>query len=340
MRRRYTVPAPLAAALLLLGLAGTPLAAQEPDTTPALPDPEEAGALPPADSATQGMAPRSGASAQDTVPARPERPPYVPPRYALSMTLGTAGLGTLQRQPVLARRINAAGATLDSTYLSRAIEGGRAVQLSVSALVSLTPSWALRLGAMADRATLRPEFRGGEEDDLFIGAARRLANAQETHVTMLGVEGAIRLRIPASRRAQPYLELGASAVRWDADDALNAAGDLTDGVMRVGGLAGVGILVPFGDRFAARAQAMSHAYRTVLEPASAGTPAGRGRTLSLELVDSPATAFADGAHELTTTIRLELGLSVRLGAALPVPPARSTPPASTSPPGSRGGPGP
>lgn len=290
---------------LLMGAGAGPLGAQDPDTVPARPEQQE------------GEDPSS-------------EPRYVAPRFAVSMTVGTVGSATLQSQPVTARRLALAGAVLDSTTLTRSLESGRGYQVGLSGVLSLDPTWAVRLSGALGRTTIRSRYDG--EPELFVIAAAELAEPR-ADVTLLAVETALRMRIPSSRRAQPFLEVGTSVVRWSASPAPIGDPAIGDGVRRVGGLAAVGVEIPYSARLSGLIQATTHFSRTPVDPVAAGTAGPASTSLSLTFEAPQASAFADRAHELTTTLRLEAGISLGLGGTVAGRPAPDAPAAPPSPPG-------
>lgn len=308
-----------------LGLAGllsvallAPLAAQEPDTLPALPDRE---ARP--------------AQTGDTVPQQPApvEPAYAPPRFLLTLTVGTLGFESIQSQPVLARRHGAAGEVLDTTVLSRSMDAGGGYQVTASGLVSLDATWAVRLAGGVGRTTLRPRYDG--ESALLADSAAALAS-QEADATLLVLETALRMRLPSSRRARPYLELGTTAIRWGIASAPAGAPDLSElaeGIGRVGGMAALGVDIPYSDRLSARIQATSRFFRTPIDPAPAGTAGPAGEGLSLTFAAPETTPYADRSRELLSGLRLEAGISVALGGTVEAPTDPAAPAASPSPPG-------
>ena len=94
-------PAPLLSALgLLAGLAG-PGAGQDPDTVPV----------------------EAATPATPAAPA-PVRPSYAPPRFALSVVVGTLAFGELQGQDVTAELLDAGGAVASTDTLGRVLEAG------------------------------------------------------------------------------------------------------------------------------------------------------------------------------------------------------------------------
>lgn len=296
MRRAALLLVTATAALAVALAAPTvrPLAAQEPDTVSAAPGD------------TVNAAPA------DTVPLTPPRPEYVPPRYALSVVAGRTGGGTVQEQPIVAVRFDAGGAVADSAILQRVLVADGGFQAGVSAVVSLAPGWAVRLGAGAGRLTLRPRYDGG--DSTFTAAASAIADTEASDVSLFFVEGALRMRLFTRRRPQPYLELGASSVRWTADDPPAGAPDLADGVTRFAALAAVGVLIPFNDHLSGRVQVETRAFRAPVEPSPAGASIPATDSLTLTFAAPGAGPFADSAHELFSTTRLDIGLSFGFGA--------------------------
>lgn len=325
MRPRVPVRPALLTALLVVG-GSSPVDAQEPDTVP--------------DTTRQEPA------------IAPTAPAYVPPRFALSLSVSTFGFNTLQSQPVLARdplaahaegsstprdwwwpesRATALGTVMDSSTLGRSVEAEGGFQVGASGVLGLGPVWAVRLGAAVGRTTLRTRYEG--EDTPLQGAASRLAGTEASDATVLSAEAALRMRLPSARQARPYLEVGASAIHWQAGAPLPGAPGLGAGVRRFGGLAALGVDVPFSHRLAATAQATRRVFRTPLDPAPAGTAAASSSTVDLTFRSPPADLFADGARELSSALRLELGITMGLGGAVAAPPDPVGPAGSPSPPG-------
>lgn len=304
--------------MLLCGLGTGTVAAQEPDTTRAAqPREQEREQPPPTDTA-----------AAPTDPIREPPSPYVPPRFAVGLTVGTAGMGTLQVQPVLAERLDRFGTALDSVMLSRSVEADRALMVGVSALLSLSPSWAVRAGVGVGRTTLRTAYDG--EDDLYVATAERLGAMEEMEATLLAVEAALRVRLPSSRRAQPYLEVGAFGLRWKADED-RAGIQLAGGVRRLGAQAAVGAVVPLAGWLSATIQATDRVFRTPVDPAPDGTPGVAGSTLALTLQAPRAYPYADEGYTLTNVLQLDLGIRITGGAEAAPPPGPAGSPESTSP---------
>lgn len=331
MRPHLPVRPALLTALLVVG-GSSPLDAQEPDTVP---EPRERP-----DTARQEPA------------AAPTAPAYVPQRFTLSLSVSTFDFNTLQSQPVLARdplaahaegsstprdwwwpesRATALGTVMDSSTLSRTVAAEGGFQVGASGVLGLGPVWAVRLGAAVGRATLRPRYDG--ENALFEGAASRIARTEISDVTVLSAEAALRMRLPSARRARPFLEIGASAIHWQTGSPLPGAPRPGAGVRRFGGLAALGVDVPFSDRLAATAQATRRVFRTPLDTAPAGTGVASSSTVDLTFLSPPADLFADGARELSSGLRLELGITLGLGGAVTAPTDPAEPAGSPSPPG-------
>lgn len=282
--------------LLIAALAtwgGLPLTAQEPDTLPEA-SPE---ALP------------------DT--AVPPVPAYVPPRYALSLTIGRPGGGTFQTQPVLVTT-HGADAAPDSALLQRTVETSGGLQLGASAVVGLGSVWAVRLGAGVGRVTVEPRYDEG--DASFVAAATEVAAGEATQLSTLFVEAVLRMRLLSSRRAQPYLELGASSLRWMAASAPGGSPVLPRGTHRLAATAAVGALIPFSDRLSARVHVETRSFRTPVAPSPAGTLAASSATTSIVFAVPPIQPFTDAAHELVSLPRLDVGISMRIGDAPRRPP--------------------
>jgi hypothetical protein len=314
-------------ALLLIALAGalgaSSLRAQEPDTArvvdPRAQEQERERPRPPQDTTR---------AVQDTL--APARPAYVPPRFALSLTVGTIGIGTLQAQPALAERVTGAGAVTDSVLLARSVEADRGLAVGASALWSLGPRWAVRVGAELGRATLGSTYEG--EDDLYVDAANQLAAEDEVDATMLALEAAVRMRLPSSRRAQPYVEVGAFTTRWSTDEDRPGI-PLAEGVQRVGAHAAVGAVIPLWGALSATVQATDRVYRTPLDAAPGGTAGPAGSTLAVTLLAPGEAAYADEEYTLVNSLQLDLGLRFTAGSAAVPPPDPAGAPVSTSPTG-------
>lgn len=260
----------------------------------------------------------------DTVEATPA-PVLVPPRLSLVVTVGTAAIGTLQTRPFRASLVALEAAppwiARDTATLSRSLVVDGGFHAGASVVLSLTPTWAARLGGGVTRASLVEEFGGA--DDRFLEAARALVGTQDRPLQVLDVETALRFRIPSSRRVQPYLELGALATRWSTDGALPGAESLDGGVTRFGAMAAVGGTVALGERLSLALHASS---RTLAAPL--GGPVASEETeprlaLGLTALDEPGTAFSDSRREILGSTRLEVGLSLNLGQVGEADPDRS-----------------
>ncbi len=298
-------PAALLVAATLAALAAPAVrtvAAQEPDTVSATP--------------------------ADTVPPAPTRPEYVPPRYAISVVGGRPGAGTAQEQPVLAIRFDETGTVADSSLLQRTLEADGGFQVAASAIVSLTPRWAVRMGAGAGRLTLRPRYDGG--DSTFAAATSTLTETESGEVSLFFLEGALRMRLKTRVRPQPYLEVGASSVRWTADEPPAGAAELADGVTRFAALAAVGVLIPVNQRISARIHVETRAFRTPLGPRPAGSDGPAVDSMSLTFLAPDADRFSDNAQALYSTTRLDVGVSFGFG-AMPRSPATPATPADPTP---------
>ncbi|NIP78920.1 MAG: hypothetical protein GWM90_06865, partial [Gemmatimonadetes bacterium] len=235
---------------------------QEPDSRAPTPDP-------------------FAAPTQDTL-AAPAPPPPPAPRFSLAVTVGTAGLGEIQSQPVRALRTDAGGAPLDTAILKRVLSVDGGLHAGASAIVSLTPVWAVRIGAGLTRASLRPEYEG--EEELFVTTVRAVSDAESVDLRVLSLESALRFRLPTTRRLRPYLELGAVATRWRTDAALMGVPGLEDGVTRLGVTAALGGVLPLGSVASLRLRATTGAVRTPVEPAR-GALAIPSSTLALSFED-------------------------------------------------------
>lgn len=285
--------------------------------------------------AAAGLAPLAGQEADtlpapaDTTPAAVE-PSHAPPRFVLSLTVGTLGIGTVQSQPVIVTRHDPAGEVLESATLRRTLEAEGGFRVAAGGLISLDPTWAVRLAGAVGRTTIEPGY-AGEPAQLVRDAAA--LGSQDADVTLLVAEAALRMRIASSRRAQPYLEVGTAVTRWHSGSAPAGATDLADGVGRMGGLAAVGVEVPYSDRLSARLQATTRFSRTPVDPVPAGTEVPADSTLTVTFAAPEARPFADRSHELVSGIRLELGVSLGLGGTLEPPHDPAAPAGSPSPPG-------
>lgn len=293
----------------LMALGAVTLAAQEPDTLPA--DTLATGTLPPADTAT----------AADTVPEPAFT--YVPPRAAFAITINRPSAGRLQSQPVLARLLSEGGEVRDTALLERAVEVDGALELGVSSVWTLGPGWALRLGAGIGRLTIRPRYL--VEDTAFARATGALAADEASDATTIFLEGALRMRIASDRRAQPYLELGAAALRWESADQLAGDPGLHDGVTRIAPMAAVGAVIPVKGRLSAALQLSTRALRTPAPSAATGTSGSSNESIAITFADPARTRFADSTHELVSMLRLDVGVSMGIGGGLSTSSASATP---------------
>lgn len=299
MRRTAVLPVVLVIPLLLVACLGpgsaAPLAAQDPDPVDDRRARPEQGEL---------------TAAQDTAPLEPPAPAYVPPRYSVSVTIGRPGGGVMQAQPVQLTTLDEAGLPVDSALLRRSVEAGDGIQLGVSALYGLGPAWAVRVGAGIGRISVGPHYDG--EEATLEDAAPALAADEGSDISMFLVEGALRMRLLSSRRAQPYLEMGASWLRWSTDSGAAAGLDLPAGERRLGAVGGAGVLIPFTDRLSARVQVETRAFRTPVATREAGAEALSSATHVVTFAAPSTGLFADGTRELYSTTRLEVGITLRL----------------------------
>lgn len=254
----------------------------------------------------------AAAQTEDTTTAAPApRPPYVPPRIAVSVTGGRLSFSDLQNQRVRAQRLDEGGTPTDEASLERSLEAEDGLQVGASVLVGLTPVWALRVGAALGTASLAAGYSG---DDPWEGDVRALPVGPSADVSVLSAEGALRFRMRSSRPFHPYAELGLGALRLTADDpAFPGAAGLT-GETSLSVLAAVGAIVPIRGALAGRLQATGHFFGTPASPAEAGAPVATGDTLRVTFLGAAAGTFADPARELLRAFRLEVGLSVEVGA--------------------------
>lgn len=323
---RIRALAPLRIVALLAAVGSVPVGAQEPDTIPDPSDPRQWPERP--ERQERPDQPQDTASRQPSTRS-PAALSYIPPRFAFSVTASTFGFDELQSQPVVLKRQDAAGMVLDSAFMTRSVEAEGGFQIGASGLMSLGAGWAVRAGAALGWTTLRPRYRG--EETLFETAGRRIAASEEADATVVTGEAALRMRLPSSRRAQPYLEIGASAIEWRIESSPGFPGAGAN-IRRFGGLAGIGLEIPFSERLSARAQATQRVFRTPLDAVPAGTEGSVRATTAVEFAASPADLFADAARELSTGLRLELGVSLGVGRAVKAPTDRAEPAASPSPP--------
>lgn len=269
---------------------------------------------------------------QDSVGQEPAtmRAHHQPPRFSFSVAGGSLGIGTLQRQPVTARRRDPAGAVLRSATLTRTVVAEAGIHAGAAVIASLSPAWALRLGVAGGRATLRTRYAG--EDSLFLRTLEVVGDRETIELSLLSFEAALRFRIASTRRLQPYLELGAARQRWDAGPLPGGGALAAGGVSRTAVLAAVGAVIPVTGPLAARVQASTRVFRTPLEAAAPRTPDLSSSTLALSFLPTAQDGFASTAHSLVQGSRLEVGLSLGWGAVREAPRGRSGTDASTSPP--------
>lgn len=247
---------------------------------------------------------------QDTATAATPAP-HAPARFSLALSVGGLGDRTLQSQTVLAERRNAAGTVLETATLGRSMEAEGGVEVGLTGTLSLGPTWAVRVGAGLGFTTFGVAYNG--DDELFVTAAGHLAEREAVDVTVVALDAALRMRIPSTRRAQPYLELGATSMTWRGASPMAGAPELEDGVHRVAGLAAAGVIVPVRNRLAAQLRISSRTYRTPVGISPAGEPGVRSSTLVTTFAAPESRPFADPALELTTALRLDVGLSLGLG---------------------------
>lgn len=259
----------------------------------------------------------------------PPVPGHAPPRFALSVSVGRLGDRALQSQTVIAARRDAAGTVLETTTLTRGLDAEGGVEVGLAGLMSLGRVWALRLGAGIGRTSFDVDYSG--EDEIFVAAASHLAAGEETEVTVVSVEGALRMRLASSRRAQPYLELGAASMHWTSSTPLPGAASLSDGVHRLAGTAAVGMIVPVRDRLSAQIHGSVRTYRTPLDPAAVDTEGPASSTLAITFADPETAPFADPALELTTAFRLDLGIRMAFGVSRAADQAPATRPEPAPP---------
>jgi hypothetical protein len=244
----------------------------------------------------------------------------------MSITVGTLGFGTLQTQPVLAERVDGLGSVLSSTTLTRTVRGEGGFQVGGAGVLSLSRGWAARVGMAVARSTLGARFSGTE--DLFVATANRLTAPLDVDVTFIAIEAGVRYRLPSSRRARPYIELGGAALRWTPGSSA-ALPELED-AWRHAVYAAMGAVIPLSGPWRAEVRAVRRLSRTpapTAGPASVGPPSS---VLHLTAESSGATAYADAAQELLSELRFDVGISAGFGTLRP--PNRSGTPAPPSPP--------
>lgn len=298
-------------ALALIGLAFAASAtAQEPPV----------GARPPRDTVVQDTVPT------DTLLA-PPTPVGPAPRLSLTAHVGTFGIGDLQQQPVLAVRRTPGGVVTASDTLQRVIRVGGGFQVGASAVWSIDPTWAVRLGLSWGRSSLEASYSDG--DDALRADVAAIAGPGEVDARVLTLESALRFRIPSQRRVEPYAEMGVGAVRWSVEGEGFPGAEHPDAETRPAVLAAVGVRLPLRAGLSGHFAISGRWFRTPLGTALAGTPVGEGDTVEVRFAAPGALPFADSALELTRGFRLEAGFSLELGRVIPRP--RDRPESAASP---------
>lgn len=301
---------------MVLVLAATPASAQDP------PD-----SIPPADTLAQDTV------AQDTAARPVPVPPDLPasaPRLALDLFIGTLGLGDLQSQPVRTERLRP-DSTITTDTLRRTVAVNGGFQIGASAAWSITPRWAVRVGAAWGQGQLEAGYAGGTEE--LRARAGELPDDGASDVRLLLLESALRFRLPSQRRVQPYAELGVGASRWSIDDGGGPGpGPFDDVSTRLAVLAGIGGTVPLTSNLSAFFAVAGRFFRTPLGTVDAETPLAAGDSLTLIFEAPNALPFGDGTREMTRVMRFELGLSLGLGRVVARPTDRSGSTGSTTAP--------
>ena len=269
--------------------------------------------------------------AQDTTATVGAAIEYAPPRLAAGVMFGRITGSTLQTQSVLAERIAGDGTVLDQWLLRRSVDLDAIYQVAAWGLVSLGPAWALRAGVGFGWGGLSSGFGGDPEA---VGAEAGALVSHEPQVRVLSFVGALRFRVPTSRRFRPYAELGLASEGWSVDPPEGSGfPDATamEGTQRLGAHLALGGTLPLNDRFGLDLQLSSRLYRTPLEQAATGTPLLVGDSLRVTFAAPQSAHFADAAAELLSTLGLAVGVRYRVGAS----PARPADPAApvASPPG-------
>jgi hypothetical protein len=273
-------------------------------------------------------------------PAEETSPPepafiYVAPRFAVALTVGTPGLGDLQSQPASITRAvldDAGKLVTDPDPLTRTVRAEGGFQVGVAGILSLSDAWAVRLGGSYGQATLATAYAGPDSADAAVEAVSRLADEESGELRTAAVEAALRYRIPSTRRAQPFVELGAAVLRWEGEGG-PAAAAVREGETAVGVTAAVGVVVPFTDWLSAEAQAETRVYRNPVGPTAAGTPGLQSPILAVTIDGREGASFGDVEREVISGGRLSVGIRVGLGRVPPPPPEAPEADASTSPPG-------
>lgn len=255
-------------------------------------------------------------AAADTTPAtRPAPPPYVPPRIAFAVTIGTLGFGDLHVQPVRVERLGKDGTDLgDEGSLRRTLSAEDGLQLAASAVLGLSPAWAVRVGVAVGTARLAAGYSGEEQLREDVTA---MPDPVSPDLTILAIEGALRFRMLSGRPFHPYVELGLAAVRAEAEDATFPGAASLDGSASLAGLASVGAVVPVWDVFSGRVQLTGHFFHTAPVAAPQGVLVTEGTRLRVTFEQPSAGSFADPMPELTRTLRLDVGVAIDLGTRTP-----------------------
>jgi hypothetical protein len=279
---------------------------------------------------------------RDTVIAQPEPPAlgYDPAALAFELTVGLPGSGNAQRQPATVWRTDLQGTVLDSARLTRSLAVRGGVVATVAAVIGLGPDWAVRGGLGLATARAQVAYGGPDADSLLVSAANAVPTPG-TALMLVALETGVRYRIPSRKRLQPYLELGAAYVSWHARGTASGLQSELGG--RFEATAGLGGVIPLNHRFSARIHATTRVFRTPVGPRTAGDTLGSrvvpgwpptrkdGYRRTIVTAEAPARSpFADGALELLSLVRLQLGLSYDIR-----PPGKEATPApdTVEPPG-------
>lgn len=258
---------------------------------------------------------------RDTLILQPEPPTlgYDPAAFSLELTIGVPGSGEAQRQPATVLRTDIEGTVLDSAVLTRTLSVRGGATAAVSGVIGLGRDWAARLGVGLTTARVEAGFGGAGTDSLLVGTANAVPGTR-ADLTLLTVETGLHYRIPSRKRLQPYLELGAAYARWHARSAPDALQD--DLGSRFEATAGVGGVIPLDQRFSVRFRASTRVFRTPVLPRAAGDTLGtriepgwpptrkEAYRRTVLVAEGPTRSpFADGALELLSLLRLQLGVS-------------------------------
>jgi hypothetical protein len=264
-------------------------------------------------------------------PAWAQTPPAAPPPVTIAITVGPLSLGDLQTQPVMVERLDEEGMVADAATIDRVIRMGRGFRANASAAVALGPSWSVRMGGTVGRARLGQAFTGAEE---WVVEAAGIPMEGDAGVSVVGLESALRFRIPTGHLFRPYLEVGVSAERWRGGAGpWPGAEALVEPLARFGGHAALGGDYPLADRLAVRVQTSTRFQRTILVPMPPGSELARTDMVVMTAQSPGVRPFADAAIEQLMAVRLELGLSYALGgtAAPPRDPPESDESTSSPP---------